>query len=156
MNVVLKRILFTACIAALFIAAVLPFSAIKSVKADDYVKESYQVEITGKSVKLPVPDISETWAYRITLKKSETVLGENITEYLFEEQGEYTLVYSIYVDGSLTDVIEKTASLSVSDKQTEDEGCGCGCSGNIGGGIPTTLVLASAALFALMKIKNKK
>ena len=84
-------------------------------ETEDYVADSYLVEISETEVKLPVPKIDSGWVYSVALKSGETVLSENVTAYLFTQTGEYTLVYSIRKDGSLIDVITETATLRVTD-----------------------------------------
>ncbi len=88
-----------------------------TVKADneDYVLESYLIEVSDEETMLPVPDIPSDWTYSIVLKSGETILAENIHKYLFTQTGEYTLVYTIHKNGSLTDVIEETAVLHIAD-----------------------------------------
>lgn len=83
----------------------------------DYVAENYTIDISDSEVQLPVPDVPNGWAYSIILKRGETVLGEQVTEYLFTQTGEYTLIYSLYDNGSLTNSILETATLNVVDTQ---------------------------------------
>ena len=76
-----------------------------TVKADneDYVLESYLIEVSDEETMLPVPDIPSDWTYSIVLKMGGTILAENIYKYLFTQTGEYTLV------------IEETAVLHIAD-----------------------------------------
>ena len=110
----MKKLLFA--LSAILIAIVSVTAVpLQSAKADDYLLDTYLVEISETEVKLPVPSIPDKWAYSVTLKDGETVLGESITAYLFEKTGDYTLVYKMHVNGSLTEILEKTVTLKVGD-----------------------------------------
>lgn len=112
----MKKILILLCalVVTLFGANILP-SATAKAESEDYVADSYQIEISSSEVTLPVPNTPDGWAYSITLKDGANVLGEKITKYAFKKAGEYTLVYTLHREGSLTDVLEETANLIVAD-----------------------------------------
>lgn len=84
-------------------------------ETEDYVADNYTIEISNTESMLPVPNVPETWTYRVTLKSGETVIGEGVSKYAFTQTGDYTLVYVIHKEGSLTDVITETAALHVAD-----------------------------------------
>jgi hypothetical protein len=112
----MKKLLFllSALVATLVSSVFVPIATAKA-DLEDYVAESYLIEFSESEVKLPVPNVPNGWAYSITLKSGETVLGKNVTEYLFTQTGEYTLVYSLHKDGSLLEVTTETAILRIAD-----------------------------------------
>ena len=112
----MKKILIILCalVVMAFGGNVAPITTAKA-DTEDYVADSYQIEISNSEVMLPVPNMPASWAYSITLKDGANVLGEKITKYVFEKTGEYTLVYTIHREGLLTDILEETAKLTVAD-----------------------------------------
>ena len=110
-----KLLLLLGVLVATLFGGNVPLNATAKAEAEDYVADSYKIEISESEVMLPVPTVPDGWAYAITLKDGETVLGEKVSKYLFENTGEYTLVYTIHKNGSLTDVVEETATLIVAD-----------------------------------------
>lgn len=112
----MKKILFLLCsLVASLICSALPCGVTAKAEAEDYVAESYLIEISKTESMLPVPNIPETWTYSITLKNGEAVLGEGVSKYAFTQTGDYTLVYEIHRNGSLTDVLTETTTLRVAD-----------------------------------------
>ena len=112
----MKKLLFLFSALALMLLCPTSTYAAKA-ETEDYVADSYLIEIAQEESFLPVPNIPSDWIYSIMLKDGETVLGEGISKYLFTQTGEYTLVYTIHKEGSLTDIIEETATLRVADIQ---------------------------------------
>ena len=112
----MKKILIVLCalVAVVFGGNATPIATAKA-DTEEYVADSYKIEISASVATLPVPNVPNGWAYAITLKDGETVLGEKITEYLFNKTGEYTLVYTLHKNGSLTDILQETATLTVAD-----------------------------------------
>ena len=112
----MKKTLSLLCslVAIILCISVLPNATAKA-ETEDYLQASYYVEISESETALPVPNVPNGWAYTITLKKGTEVLGEKIIKYAFTETGEYTLVYKLHKNGSLTDVTYETATLIVSD-----------------------------------------
>ena len=110
----IKKILLSMFAVLLSALSIVTFP-IDNAKADEYLLESYSVEISVTEVKLPVPDIPDNWAYTITVKDGETILGENVTSCTFSKLGEYTLIYKMHKNGSIEDVMEKTTILKVCD-----------------------------------------
>lgn len=110
-----KLVLYIMFVALLCFGIAIPNIKVKA--ESNYIADSYSIEISESKVRLPVPDVPDTWAYSITLKHGETVLDENATEYLFTQTGEYTLVYHLHKNGSPTDIVEEVAILRVVDTQ---------------------------------------
>ena len=112
----MSKILFLLCT---LVTSLCCFTSIHGITAkaetEDYVAESYLIEISQTESMLPVPNVPEGWVYKITLKSGETVLGEGISKYSFTQTGEYTLVYEFRKNGSLTEFVTETAVLRVAD-----------------------------------------
>ena len=115
----MKKILFLLCtfVASLF-CSVFPCDVTAKAETEDYVADSYLIEISETESMLPVPNIPEAWTYSITLKSGETVLGEGVSKYLFTQAGDYTLVYKLYKNGNVNDVLIETAALLVEDSES--------------------------------------
>ncbi len=117
----MKKTLSLLCslVAIIFCISVLPNATAKA-ETEDYLQDIYYVELSESETALPVPNVPNGWAYTITLKDGTEVLGEKIIKYAFTKTGEYTLVYKLHKNGSLTDVIEETTTLIVSDTTSPD------------------------------------
>lgn len=104
---------------AVMMVAVLPAFSSRNVMAEesvDYLPESFSAEIQESEIKFPAPNIPETWAYNITLKKQNgEILAENVDGYVFSAAGEYRLIYEIHKNGSVLDFIEEAVVLNIVD-----------------------------------------
>ena len=115
----MKKILFLLCaLVVSLICSIFPSGVTATAETEDYVAESYLIEISKSEVKLPVPNVPNDWAYSITLKNGETVLGQNVTEYLFTQVGGYTLLYTLYKNGNGSEALTETAALQVVDSES--------------------------------------
>ena len=75
----MKKILFL--FSALALTLLFPMSTYAAnAEMEDYVADSYLIEIAQEESFLPVPNIPNDWIYSIMLKDGETVLGEGISK----------------------------------------------------------------------------
>ena len=110
----LKVSLMTLIFAVVF-ALSLPMNTYFAKADNDYLPETVNVGVSVGEAILPIPNIPNDWAYKVTVKKGDVVVAESVAKYSFDAVDTYTLVYTIYREAKLNDFLIVNVPLNIVD-----------------------------------------
>ena len=110
----LKVSLITLIFAVVF-ALSLPMNTYFAKADNDYLPETVNVGVSVGEAIFPIPNIPNDWAYKVSLKKGDVVVAENVAKYSFDAVESYSLVYTIYEDAKLNDFFIVYVDLNIVD-----------------------------------------